>query len=110
MSCPHGSGPPKMCSQCRGAKVDVVTRVEDGVWSVGGRIINRTGALQKQANYGTVMTANGAKMRCGYCRKVGHKAEDCREKRNNEAMAAAKLGVVDVLVQGEGRASTKKAS
>lgn len=97
-----------MCSQCLGAKADKVTKVDDGVFKIGDKIVVR--ASQKQADYGTVVTENGSKKRCNYCRKVGHKTEDCRQKRNNEALAAAKLSVVDVVIQGEGRISSKKAS
>lgn len=109
MSCPHGSGPPSSCSQCLGVVPVRVVPVVDGVWMVGDRVVDRTGALQKQADYGTVETSGGKK-RCNYCRKVGHVEEKCRTKFNNEALAASKLGVCDVAAGDDGRVlSAKKA-
>lgn len=102
MSCPHGNGNPKLCSQCLGVVPTKVVQVGDGKWMVGKKLIDRTKPA-KDANYGSVLLKSNS--RCTYCRKAGHTEAGCRDKYNSEALAAAYLAKSELT----GITDTKKA-
>ena len=96
MNCPHGNGPPSECSQCLGFPARRIEQIADGMYTIDDEIVDRLPQVRR-ANYGTIHTATSKVLvRCGYCRKVGHEANNCRERRDNEIVAAHKLGMCSV--------------
>jgi hypothetical protein len=83
--CPHGNGPPELCSQCHGS-VPTIVKVEDGNVFVDGKYsktaAEHIAAAEEVMHRLPAMRRGGLAPRtCSLCRQPGHNAKTCKRGR-----------------------------